>query len=527
MHDQDLTPAEKRLRLLKRGKKGLFHLVFSRTGIMTLLILLQLGIMLLMVLRFQDYQVHYYGLFTLLSVVTVLFLLNSDTDPNAKITWLLLVTLFPAAGILLYAYVHTDLGHRALKERMRHITKASLRTLPLSPADDALAREHPQDAGLARYLRAAGGFVAYDRTGVEYYPLGEDFFPAFLEDLRQAEKFIFLEYFIIENGWMWDRVEDILTQKAKDGVEVRVLYDGTCEFTKLPHSFPEYLRSLGIRCRIFARVRPFVSTHYNYRDHRKIAVIDGRVAYTGGINLADEYVNRVHPFGHWKDTAVRLEGGAVRSFTLMFLQMWQVGDRKLTFEPWLSVPPAVCPGAGGYVIPYGDCPLDDQPVGEWVYTHILNTAQRYVHIMTPYLILGHELEDALRFAARRGVEVSVILPGIPDKRLPYALAKSHYRTLMEAGVHIYEYTPGFLHAKSFVSDDLRATVGTVNLDYRSLSHHFECGAYLLNTPAVAAVEEDFRQTLTRCHKVSWQEAAHPGAFWKLTGMLMKAFAPLL
>ena len=186
MHDQDLTPAEKRLRLLKRGKKGLFHLVFSRTGIMTLLILLQLGIMLLMVLRFQDYQVHYYGLFTLLSVVTVLFLLNSDTDPNAKITWLLLVTLVPAAGILLYAYVHTDLGHRALKERMRHITKASLRTLPLSPADDALAREHPQDAGLARYLRAAGGFVAYDRTGVEYYPLGEDFFPAFLEDLRQA-----------------------------------------------------------------------------------------------------------------------------------------------------------------------------------------------------------------------------------------------------------------------------------------------------------------------------------------------------
>ncbi|MBR5537261.1 MAG: cardiolipin synthase [Clostridia bacterium] len=527
MHDHDLTPAEKRLRLLKQGKKGLFHLIFSRTGIMTLLILLQLGLMLLMVLRFQDYQVHYYGLFTLLSVATVLFLLNSDTDPNAKITWLLLVTLFPAAGILLYFYVHADLGHRALKERMRHIAKASQNTLSPSAADDALAREHPQDAGLARFLRTSGGFVAYHRTDARYFPLGEEFFPAFLEDLRQARQFIFLEYFIIENGWMWDQVEEILARKARDGVEVRVLYDGTCEFTKLPHSFPEYLRSLGIRCRIFARVRPFVSTHYNYRDHRKIAVIDGRVAYTGGINLADEYLNRTHPFGHWKDTALRLEGEAVRSFTLMFLQMWQVEDRKLTFDPWLWAPAPEQPHAGGYVIPYGDCPLDDQPVGEWVYTHILNTAQRYVHIMTPYLILGHELEDALRFAARRGVEVSIILPGIPDKPLPYALAKSHYRTLIEAGVHIYEYTPGFIHAKSFVSDDLRATVGTVNLDYRSLSHHFECGAYLLGAPAVEAVERDFRLTLKRCHKVTRQEAAHPGFRWKLTGMLMKAFAPLL
>ncbi|MBR6573491.1 MAG: cardiolipin synthase [Clostridia bacterium] len=521
------TSAQKRLQLLKRGKKGLLHLVFSRTGIMTLLILLQLGLMLLMVLRFQDYQVHYYGLFTLLSTVTVLYMLNSDTDPNAKITWLLILLLAPAAGMLLYAYVHTDLGHRALKERMRHINKLSQRTLPTSPTDHVLAEEYPQDAGLARFLRAAGGFVAYDRTDVRYFPLGEDFFPAFLEDLKSARQFIFLEYFIIENGWMWDQVEDILAEKARAGVEVRVLYDGTCEFTKLPHSFPEYLRSLGLKCRIFARVKPFVSTHYNYRDHRKIAVIDGRAAYTGGINLADEYVNKTHPFGHWKDTAVRLEGEAVRSFTLMFLQMWQVEDRKLTFEPWLSAPPAVSPAAGGYVIPYGDCPLDDQPVGEWVYTHILNTARDYVHIMTPYLILGHELEDALRFAARRGVEVSIILPGIPDKRLPFALAKSHYRSLIEAGVQIYEYTPGFIHAKSFVSDGIRGTVGTVNLDYRSLSHHFECGAYLLDTPVLAHVEADFQETLKRCHRVTWQEAAHPGFWWRLGGMLMKAFAPLL
>jgi cardiolipin synthase len=410
---------------------------------------------------------------------------------------------------------------------MRHIAKASRRSIPKTAADAALPAGRPEDAGLAAYLRKAGGFPVYDKTTVDYYPVGEAFFPAFLADLERAESYIFLEYFIIENGKMWDAVEDILARKAKAGVEVRVLYDGTCEFTKLPHSFPQYLKTLGIKCRVFARVRPFVSTHYNYRDHRKIAVIDGRVAYTGGINLADEYINHTHPFGHWKDTAIRLEGEAVRSFLQMFLQMWQVEDRQLSFEPYLSAPIPPAEQAAGWVIPYGDCPLDDQPVGEWVYTHILNQAKRYVHIMTPYLILGHELESALKFAAQRGVEVTILLPGIPDKKLAFALAKGHYKALTEAGVKIYEYAPGFLHAKSFVSDDCRAVVGTVNLDYRSLSHHFECGAFLLDVPAIAAIERDFQETLKRSTRITHQKAAHPGFWWKLGGMLMKAFAPLL
>lgn len=527
MHDQDLSPAEKRRQLLKRGKKGLIHLVFSRTGLVTLLLLLQLGAMLVLMLRFQGYALHYYSTTAVVSVGLVIWLLNSDTDPNAKITWLVVFLLAPLPGLLFYLYVLNDVGHRALRDRMRHITKAALRAIPATAADEALPTCRPEDAGLAAYLRKVGGYPAYDKTAVTYYPLGEDFFPAFLADLESAERYVFLEYFIIENGKMWDAVEDILERKARQGVEVRVLYDGTCEFTKLPHSFPQYLKTLGIQCRVFARVRPFVSTHYNYRDHRKIAVIDGRVAYTGGINLADEYINHTHPFGHWKDTAIRLEGEAVRSFLLMFLQMWQVEDRKLSFEPWLSasIPPAEY--ATGWVIPYGDCPLDDQPVGEWVYTHILNQAKRYVHIMTPYLILGHELESALKFTAQRGVEVSILLPGIPDKKLPFALAKSHYKALTEAGVRIYEYTPGFLHAKSFVSDDCRAVVGTVNLDYRSLSHHFECGAFLLDTPAIAAIERDFQETLKHSTRITPQKAAHPGFWWKLAGMLMKAFAPLL
>ncbi len=526
MYDQDMTPAEKRRQLLKRGKKGLLHLIFSRTGIVTLLLLLQIGALVLLFLRFQEYSVHYYSISAALSACMVLYLLNSDTDPNAKITWLVILLLAPIAGTLLYFYIQNDVGHRALRARMRHINAHSLRAIP--PEEDApLPGHRPEDVGLARFLRNAGGFPAYDGSDVRYFPLGEQFLPALLTDLENAREYIFLEYFIIDNGQMWDAIEDVLARKARQGVEVRVMYDGTCEFTRLPHSFPEYLKTLGIRCRVFARVRPFVSTHYNYRDHRKIAIIDGKVAYTGGVNLADEYINKIHPFGHWKDTAIRVEGPAVRSFLLMFLQLWQVEDRKLTFAPYLSRPIPPADKAAGRVIPYGDCPLDDRPVGEWVYTHILNNAREYVHIMTPYLILGHELESALKFAAQRGVEVSIILPGIPDKTAPFALAKSHYSALTAAGVKIYEYTPGFLHAKSFVSDGCRAVVGTVNLDYRSLSHHFECGAYLLDVPCIGEIEEDFQQTLRRCTRVTQSKADHPGFKWKVLGALMKAFAPLM
>jgi len=263
MHDQDLSPAEKRRQLLKRGKKGLIHLVFSRTGIVTLLLLLQLGAMLVLMLRFQGYALHYYSATAVVSVGLVIWLLNSDTDPNAKITWLVVFLLAPLPGLLLYLYVLNDVGHRALRDRMRHIAKASLRTIPKTTADEILPTCRPEDAGLAAYLRKAGGFPAYDKTAVTYYSVGEDFFPAFLADLESAQRYIFLEYFIIENGKMWDAVEYILERKAKQGVEVRVLYDGTCEFTKLPHSFPRYLKTLGIHCRVFAQVRPFVSTHYN------------------------------------------------------------------------------------------------------------------------------------------------------------------------------------------------------------------------------------------------------------------------
>ena len=308
---------------------------------------------------------------------------------------------------------------------------------------------------------------------------------------------------------------------------MRVLYDGTCEFSLLPHDYPNRLKDFGIQCKVFAPAMPFISTHYNYRDHRKILVIDGHTAFNGGINLADEYINQVVRFGHWKDTAVMLKGDAVKSFTLMFLQMWGMDEKEMCISNFLEYPTIPQKDAQGYVIPYGDCPLDNDKLGERVYMDILNRARTYVHIMSPYLILDGEMETALKFAAERGVEVALILPGIPDKYIPYALAKTHYTSLLESGIQIYEYTPGFVHAKVFISDSREAVVGTINLDYRSLYHHFECATYMHGTECIPHIEADFQDTLRKCRKVTPETIRNEDWKVKLTGVLAKVAAPLL
>ena len=285
-------------------------------------------------------------------------------------------------------------------------------------------------------------------------------------------------------------------------------------------------QSLGIQCHMFAPLRPFVSTHYNNRDHRKIMVVDGRVAFTGGVNLADEYINRRVLYGHWKDTAVMVSGQAVRGFTLMFLQMWNVGSsREEDYPRYLD---ASRPVAGeGFVLPYGDQPMDQENVAESVYLDILNRATRYVHIATPYLILDNEMITALTFAAKRGVEVRLIVPGVPDKKTVFALTRSYYRELIEAGVEIYEYTPGFVHAKMFVSDDRAAVVGSINLDYRSLYLHFECAALLLDCPAVADVEADMQRTFAQCRRLTVTDCKKDRLSRRLTGWLLRPLAPLM
>ena len=336
-------------------------------------------------------------------------------------------------------------------------------------------------------------------------------------------KFYVLESFIVDEGLMWGRVLEVLVRKAAQGVDVRVMYDGTCEFSTLPRDYPKRLEALGIRCKVFSPITPFVSTHYNYRDHRKILVIDGRVGFTGGVNLADEYINHVEKYGRWKDAAIMLQGEGVRTMTALFLQMWSILQQP-EFEQFLTepIPPQK---AQGFVVPYGDCPLDGERVGEMVYIDMINRARKYVHIITPYLILDGELETALRFAAERGVDVHLILPGKPDKWFAYALAKTHYKALLSSGVKISEWTPGFTHAKVMVADGREAVVGTINLDYRSLYLHFECAALLYGCAALADVGEFMMQLEKQSHLVELKECrtSAPGL---MVSALLRLLAPL-
>lgn len=518
------------IRLLKRGQKGLIHALFSRFGMVLLLFLLQVFILINVFMRFRDIQIYISGVTVLFTVIMVLYLLNSRLDPTAKITWLVIIMLMPVFGAFLLWFTKSEIGHRLIKARVNQIAQEAQGGIAQEPETmDRLEQEAPGAAVLVRYVGRSGCFPVYDNTAATYFPLGEKKWEEMLRQLEQAQHYIFMEYFIVEEGLMWGKVLEILAKKAAEGVEVRIMIDGFCEFTTLSHNYPKKLEQLGIKCKMFAPLTPFVSTHYNYRDHRKILVIDGHTAFTGGVNLADEYINHKKKYGHWKDTAVMLKGQAARSFTLMFLEMWGINAKDLEFDRFLSDAAVSQKGekAPGYVMPYGDCPLDEERVGERVYMDILNRAHKYVHIMTPYLILDGEMETALKFAAERGVDVKLILPGIPDKRAAYALAKSHYRSLLDSGVKIYEYTPGFVHAKVFVSDDREGVVGTINLDYRSLYHHFECAAYLYNVPCLADMEADCQATLAQCRAVSYETLKAEPWIRKLMGCIMKVVAPLM
>lgn len=516
------------IRLLKKGQKGLIHALFSRFGVILLLFLLQVWILLSVFVWFEDLQPYVSGVTMLFTVVMVLYLLNSRFDPTAKITWLVIIMLMPVFGAFLLWFTKSEVGHRLIKGRVNQIASQARGRIPQKP--EVLCRLEQEDSGaaaLARYVERSGCYPVFENTAVTYFPVGEKKWEEMLRQLEQARHYIFLEYFIVDEGLMWGKVLEILARKAAEGVEVRVMYDGTCEFTTLSHNYPRRLQKLGIKCKMFAPLTPFVSTHYNYRDHRKILVIDGHTAFTGGVNLADEYINYRKKHGHWKDTAVMLQGEAARSFALMFLEMWGMEEKELEFDRFLEYPIVPWKDAPGYVMPYGDCPLDDDLVGERVYMDILNRARKYVHIMTPYLILDGEMETALKFAAERGVDVKLILPGIPDKVAAYALAKTHYRSLLDSGVKIYEYSPGFVHAKLFVCDDREGVVGTINLDYRSLYHHFECAAYLYGVPCLADLEADYQATLAQCRIVTHETLKAEPWTRKLLGCVMKVVAPLM
>ena len=518
------------IRLLKKGQKGLVHAIFSRFGLVLVLLLLQFGALFSLLRWFGQLLPHYLGGTALVTAAMVVYLLNIDMDNSVRITWLVVIAVLPVLGVPLFWYTKADIGHNALKKRLMDLESQTRAQLPQNEQTVELLQEQaPEAMPLARYLRGkGGGFPVYADTVATYFNGGEAMFDEMLRQLETAEEYIFVEYFIIDEGLMWGKILEVLARKALQGVDVRVMYDGTCEFSTLPRNYPRLLEKLNIQCKVFSPVQPFVSTHYNYRDHRKILVIDGRVGFTGGVNLSDEYINHIQKHGRWKDAAVMLEGEAVRSLTAQFLQMWGI-LKEPEYEQFLTQPIPVPENAKGVAAPYGDCPLDGERVGEMVYIDLLNRARDYIHIMTPYLILDGELETALKFAAERGVDVHLILPGKPDKQFPYALAKSHYSALLDSGVKISEWSPGFVHAKVFVVDGREAVVGTINLDYRSLYHHFEDAVWMVDAPCIRDIERDFQHTLEQCRTVENTSASiwQKHYLLRATGMLLKVIAPLL
>jgi len=377
---------------------------------------------------------------------------------------------------------------------------------------------------LAKYLHSNGAPICNARN-VTYFPVGEKMFAQMLEEMETAEKFIFLEYFAIAHSSMWEDILQNLERKAKQGVEVRVLYDGSCAVSYFPHDYPKRLEEKGIRCKVFSPFHALVSTHYNNRDHRKITVIDGKTAFTGGVNILDRYINRKTVFGHWKDTAVMVRGDAAREFTRLFLQMWNMTEKNAVYAPYLPGDAELADR--GFVIPFGDGPHSDARIGKMVYLNMLHQAKDYVYIMTPYLILDNEMITALKFAGQRGVDVRLVLPHIPDKKYAFALAKSHYEELLSAGVEIYEYTPGFVHAKTFLCDDMQAVVGTINLDYRSLYLHYECAAYLYDVPALKDIYADFSDTFAASERITQDAAKKRGLFSRVSSFVLKIAAPLM
>lgn len=464
----------------------------------------------------------------LIVLSTVLHVANRDMVPEAKIPWLICVMGLNLLGVAIYVvFSHNNLSRRQRKRLMRMYEQSLENALPLYGTEEVRA-QLGRWAGVSEALSTASpAAVLYGGTKTQYFPSGEAFAESFLRDLEAARKYIFLEYFIVAKGEFLSSVLEVLERKVKEGVEVRMLYDDIGSVGRVNVNFARRLKKKGIKCEKFNPFVPVVSEVHNNRDHRKIAVIDGVVGYTGGLNFADEYVNLTHPYGYWKDSAVRLEGAGVRSLVLMFLQLYNV--RKKTaedFKPFLPEEYEFFEGEG-FVQPYGDGPRPfyRRALGEDVYINILNGAQKYVYIATPYLIIDYRLREALVLAAQRGVDVRLLMPGIPDKKLVFALTRSNYLALIRGGVKIYSYTGAFVHAKSFVADDEIAVVGTINLDYRSFLFHFEDAVLMYKTNAVAQLKRDMEECFALSEAVT-EKQAKKNAVSRGFYEILKIFAPL-
>ena len=468
--------------------------------------------------------------FTVLAVLFVVGIVAKRDESSYKLLWAIVIVGFPILGAMLYL----TLGHKStgakLKKKLNATSKQLIEGKEIK-ADSLISEIKNDDMRIGQtldFINDSTGFPAYKNSTSKYYPFGEDMFADMCEDLKKAQKFVYIEYFIIQRGKFWDTMVDILAERAAHGVDVRVMYDDLGSIATYSVKDILDLKKRGIMCIPF---NPFflIKSQLNNRDHRKIMVIDGQVAYSGGVNLADEYINEIHPFGTWKDIGFRITGDAVKSYTYMFVEFWNafVKEEDKKIDAFLiKFPEVTYEKDNGYILPYYDSPMRDEHTSNILFCEMLSAATDYVWFYTPYLMLGDALFDAFIRAARRGVDVRIIMPGIPDKKLVYRLSRSYYEDLVKAGVKIYEYTPGFVHAKAFIADDKVCGIGTVNLDYRSLFLHFECNSVYYKADILNDLKQDYLKSLEECREVKY-ENIKKGFFHKFIDSLLRVAAPLL
>lgn len=466
---------------------------------------------------------------SLLALILVLVIYGQHQTSAMKMPWIILILVFPIMGVTLYLMIGVTWTNRRMNLRYKKVD-AQLFT-HIQQSKKILKKMEKRDlaeANLARYVQKYAGYPVYEGTGVEFYNDALKGVNAQKEELKKAKKFIFMEYHAIEDAESWWDIQEILAQKVKEGVEVRLFYDDIGSIGFISTDFVKRMEKLGIQCRVFNQVVPVINAFLNNRDHRKITVIDGKVGFTGGYNLANEYFNLTHPYGHWKDTGIKLTGEAVRSLTVMFLEMWNAvkdSDKENTHEYFPEADD--CTLSECFLQPYADNPMDNEQIGENVYMNIIGNSRKYVYFMTPYLIITDEMNHALGLAAKRGVDVRIITPGIPDKKLVYMVTRSYYAGLVRNGVRIYEYTPGFCHAKQCVSDDRISTCGTINLDYRSLYHHFENGCIMYDQKIAHEIKMDFEETFKKCREVTEKYISNRTQFLRIGQCFLRLFAQLL
>ena len=500
----------------------------GRAAFVALSLLLQVGYLVYLISKAGKYYPYITLGTEILALAAVVGIYSQHRSSASKISWVLLIMLFPLLGLCLYLLVGQPWATHTIRRRFENVDRSLAGRLPQDKAVmQEIEQNLPEFAGQVRYISDWARYPVYKNTSVEFHAQGEIAFEALKSELRKAEKFIFMEYHAIELSQCFLELEEILAERAKNGVEVRLFYDDVGSLTFICPNFVQRMEEKGIHCQVFNPLIPMVSAFMNNRDHRKITVIDGRVGFTGGYNLADEYFNVKHPYGHWKDTGIRMEGEAVRSLTVMFLEMWNA-VKKLDGD--YGVYTNVDCGkvqSDGYVQPYADSPLDNERVGENVYMNMIKTARRYVWITTPYLILDDEMTQELTLAAKRGVDVRIITPGIPDKKIVFQLTRSYYAQLVRGGVRIFEYSPGFLHAKQMLVDDETAAVGTINLDFRSLYLHFENAVLLHGCSATKDICRDFQATFPLCREMTQQYGGKRMVHMRVSQSLLRLFAPLL